>query len=68
MPEMNGVEFLQELVKQKIDSKFFFISVGVDTTSSLELKPVEGKYQGIVSKPFEEDELIKMIKELLSLA
>lgn len=58
---------MQELEKQSLDSRFFFISGGVDA-SSAELKPVEGKYQGIISKPYEEDELIKMIRESLNLA
>lgn len=57
MPICDGPTFLQKVKSQGYQGQFYFITGGVD----IDLKLIEGQYTGILPKPFDEEQIKKLI-------
>jgi len=68
MPDMDGVEMISELKKQSLDVKIIAISGGGEEGSGeeyLESAEMVLDVQHTIAKPFEPDQLLELVKEVL---
>jgi CheY-like chemotaxis protein len=67
MPIMDGMEFLEKLQESNIlnKTKFMFITGGVDMDQK-KYDEIMAVIDGLLSKPFDEEDIYKKISELFS--
>ena len=68
MPEMGAKEFVEEINQRFPENRPYIVVLTgeIDSSSNKELDQLRERVDGMLAKPFEEDDIIKSIEEVCS--